>query len=63
MTPDELCRMDNDLCINIILKEIKFNKAKKYYYFETPMIKKLNEYRLNHLESELSWKQRRMEKI
>ena len=49
MTPDELRRMDNDLCI-IYEKGLKPIKAKKYYYFETPMIKKLNEYRLNHLE-------------
>ena len=49
MTPDELRRMDNDLCI-IYEKGIKPVRAKKYYYFETPMIKKLNEYTLNHLE-------------
>ena len=49
MTPDELRRMDNDLCI-IYEKGLKPIKAKKYYYFETPMIKQLNEYKLNHLE-------------
>ena len=45
MTPDELRRMDNDLCI-IYEKGLKPIKAKKYYYFETPMIKQLNEYKL-----------------
>ena len=49
MTPDELRRMDNDLCI-IYEKGIKPVKARKYYYFETPMARKLQEYTLNHLE-------------
>lgn len=49
MTPDELRRMDNDLCI-IYEKGIKPVKAKKYYYFETPMAKKLSAFTLNHLE-------------
>ncbi len=49
MTPDELRRMDNDLCI-IYEKGIKPVKARKYYYFETPMAKKLSAFTLNHLE-------------
>ena len=49
MTPDELRRMDNDLCI-IYEKGIKPVKARKYYYFESPMARKLEEYTLNHLE-------------
>ena len=49
MTPDELRRMDNDLCI-IYEKGIKPVKDEKYYYFETPMVKKLSEFTLNHLE-------------
>ena len=49
MTPDELRRMDNDLCI-IYEKGIKPIKARKYYYFETPMVKKLSAFTLNHLE-------------
>ena len=49
MTPDELRRMDNDLCI-IYEKGLKPIKDEKYYYFETPMVKKLDEVRLNHLE-------------
>jgi len=49
MTPDELRRMDNDLCI-IYEKGIKPVKARKYYYFETPMVKKLSAFTLNHLE-------------
>ena len=52
MTPDELRRMDNDLCI-IYEKGIKPVKARKYYYFETPMAKKLAEYSLNHLEFDI----------
>ena len=49
MTPDELRRMDNDDCI-IYEKGIKPVKAKKYYYFESPMAKKLAEYTMSHLE-------------
>ena len=49
MTPDELRRMDNDLCI-IYEKGLKPIKDEKYYYFETPMAKKLSEITLNHLE-------------
>ena len=49
MTPDELRRMDNDMCI-IYEKGIKPIKDEKYYYFETPMAKKLAEVTLNHLE-------------
>ncbi len=49
MTPDELRRMDNDLCI-IFEKGLKPIKARKFYYFEGPMIKKLQEYTLNHNE-------------
>lgn len=37
MTPDELRRMDNDLCI-IFEKGLKPIKAKKYYYFEKPKL-------------------------
>lgn len=49
MTPDELRRMDNDLCI-IYEKGLKPIKDEKYYYFETPMARKLAEVTLNHLE-------------
>ncbi len=49
MTPDELRRMDNDDCI-IYEKGIKPIKAKKYYYFENSMAKKLSEYTMSHLE-------------
>ena len=47
MTPDELRRMDNDLCI-IFEKGLKPIKAKKYYYFEKPMYKQFNAFTLNH---------------
>jgi len=47
LTPDELRRFDNDMCI-IFEKGVKPIKAKKYYYFEKPLIKKLNEVRLDH---------------
>ena len=49
MTPDELRRMDNDQCI-IYEKRIKPIKAQKYYYFESPMARKLAEHTLNHLD-------------
>ena len=39
MTPDELRRMDNDLCI-IYEKGIKPVKAQKVYYFKHPMGKR-----------------------
>ena len=59
MTPDELRRMDNDLCI-IFEKGLKPIKANKYYYFNKPMARKLNEYRLDHndfeLESRGTWR-------
>ena len=48
MTPDELRRMDNDLCI-IYEKGLKPIKARKYYYFEKPrVIKDLQRFTLNH---------------
>ncbi len=48
MTPDELRRMDNDLCI-IFEKGIKPVKAKKYYYFtHKKMLKDLEENQINH---------------
>lgn len=47
MTPDELRRMDNDLCI-IYEKGLKPIKAKKYYYFEKPMGKELSMIRISH---------------
>lgn len=49
MTPDELRRMDNDLCI-IYEKGLKPVKAKKYYYFETNMAKKLARFEMSHNE-------------
>ena len=49
MTPDELRRLDNDACI-IYEKGIKPIKANKFYYFESPMARKLSEYTLNHLD-------------
>lgn len=47
MTPDELRRMDNDLCI-IFEKGIKPIKANKFYYFQTTIAKKLAAHTLNH---------------
>ena len=47
MTPDELRRMDNDLCI-IFEKGIKPVKAKKFYYFKKPMVKELAKYEISH---------------
>ena len=47
MTPDELRRLDNDLCI-IFEKGIKPIKAQKYYYFKHPMIKDLEKEAISH---------------
>lgn len=51
MTPDELRRMDNDLCI-IYEKGIKPIKAEKYYYFQTGMARKLESYAISHNDVE-----------
>ncbi|MCI8353215.1 MAG: TraM recognition domain-containing protein, partial [Clostridia bacterium] len=51
MTPDELRRMDNDLCI-IYEKGIKPIKAEKFYYFQTGMAKKLDAYTMSHNDVE-----------
>lgn len=47
MTPDELRRMNNDLCI-IFEKGVKPIKARKFYYFETGMAKKLASRSISH---------------
>ena len=47
MTPDELRRLDNDLCI-IFEKAIKPIKARKYYYFEHSMAKEMSRYAISH---------------
>lgn len=48
MTPDELRRMDNDLCI-IYEKGIKPVKARKYYYFEhQKMLRDLQANKMDH---------------
>ncbi len=47
MTPDELRRMDNDLCI-IFEKGIKPIKANKYYYFKYPEAKIVERFPANH---------------
>lgn len=47
MTPDELRRMDNDLCI-IYEKGIKPIKANKYYYFKYPEGKLVDRYKTDH---------------
>ena len=47
MTPDELRRMDNDLCI-IFEKGVRPVKANKFYYFEHPMANELAQYQINH---------------
>ena len=47
MTPDELRRLDNDLCI-IFEKGIKPVKAEKYYYFKHPMAKELARVEISH---------------
>ena len=47
MTPDELRRMDNDLCI-IYEKGLKPIKAKKFYYFKHPMAKEMKRLEISH---------------
>ena len=47
MTPDELRRMDNDLCI-IFEKGVRPIKANKFYYFKKPMARKLAQYEISH---------------
>ena len=47
MTPDELRRMDNDLCI-IFEKGIKPIKANKYYYFKYPEARIVDRYQTSH---------------
>lgn len=47
LTPDEMRRLDNDLCI-IYEKGIKPIKARKYYYFEHPVAKKLAQLATSH---------------
>ncbi len=47
MTPDELRRLDNDLCI-IFEKGVKPIKAQKYYYFKYNTLKLVNKYMCSH---------------
>ncbi|MCI8616962.1 MAG: type IV secretory system conjugative DNA transfer family protein [Clostridia bacterium] len=47
MTPDELRRMDNDLCI-IYEKGIKPVKANKFYYFKHPMAREMSSVEISH---------------
>ena len=47
MTPDELRRFDNDMCI-IFEKGIRPVKAPKYYYFKHPMVKELKAKEISH---------------
>ena len=47
MTPDELRRLDNDLCI-IFEKGIKPVKTNKFYYFKHPMAKEMAGLEISH---------------
>ena len=51
LTPDELRRLDNDLCI-IYEKGIKPIKAQKYYYFENATGKLAEKYPMSHNDIE-----------
>ena len=53
MTPDELRRMDNDLCI-IFEKGLKPIKANKYYYFKYPEAKLVEKYPANHNDVQIA---------
>ena len=47
MTPDELRRLDNDMCI-IFVKGLKPVKASKFYYFKHPMAKEMKGLEISH---------------
>ena len=47
MTPDELRRLDNDICI-IYEKGLKPIKANKFYYFKHPMAKEMARMEISH---------------
>ena len=47
LTPDELRRLDNDLCI-IFEKGVKPIKAHKYYYFKYNTLKLVNQFMCSH---------------
>ena len=47
MTPDELRRLDNDLCI-ILEKGVRPIKAQKYYYFKYNTLKLVNKFACSH---------------
>ena len=47
MTPDELRRLDNNLCI-IFEKGLKPVKANKFYYFKHPMAKEMARVEISH---------------
>ncbi len=47
MTPDELRRLDEDICI-IFEKGIKPIKANKYYYFKYPTVKMIEKLKADH---------------
>ena len=47
MTPDELRRMDNNECI-IFEKGLKPIKAKKFWYYQSNMLKDFNSVRIDH---------------
>lgn len=47
MTPDELRRMDNDLCI-IFVKGLRPIKVNKFYYFKHPMAKEMKKLEISH---------------
>ena len=52
LTPDEMRRLDNDLCI-IYEKGIKPIKANKYYYFKYPEGKYVTKYKIDHNDVEI----------
>ena len=47
MTPDELRRLDNDMCI-ILEKGVRPIKARKYYYFKYDTVKLVNRFACSH---------------
>ena len=52
LTPDELRRFDNDMCI-IFVKGVRPVKANKFYYFRHPMGKEMARLEISHNDAEV----------
>lgn len=52
LTPDELRRFDNDMCI-IFVKGVRPIKANKFYYFRKPMGREMARLEISHNDAEV----------